>query len=122
MNFNSWEEKSMLNRLLNVCGILGLFLILVLLSAPAMRAQGAAEANYKAKCASCHGPDGVGATPAGKAMKARDFHAPEVQKETDAELTEIISNGKNKMPKYADKLKDTEIKDLAAYVRGLGKK
>ena len=55
-------------------------------------------------------------------MKVRDFHAPEVQKETDAELTDIISNGKNKMPKYADKLKDPEIKDLVAYVRALGKK
>lgn len=97
-------------------------LVLALLCVPAARAQGTAEANYKAKCAGCHGPDGTGSTPAGKAMKVRDFHAPEVQKETDAELTDIISNGKNKMPKYADKLKDPEIKDLAAYVRALGKK
>jgi cytochrome c6 len=97
-------------------------LVLALLCVPAARAQGTAEANYKAKCAGCHGPDGTGSTPAGKAMKVRDFHAPEVQKETDAELTDIISNGKNKMPKYADKLKDTEIKDLVAYVRALGKK
>ena len=55
-------------------------------------------------------------------MKVRDFHAPEVQKETDAEMTDIITNGKEKMPKYAGKLKDAEIKDLAAYVRALGKK
>jgi mono/diheme cytochrome c family protein len=111
----------MLKRLTNSCTRLGLLLILLLLSVPAMRAQGGAEANYKAKCAGCHGPDGAGSTPAGKAMKARDFHAPEVQKETDTELTEIISNGKNKMPKYSDKLKDPEIKDLVAYVRALGK-
>ena len=97
-------------------------LILALLFVPRMRAQGTAEATYKAKCAGCHGPDGAGSTPAGKAMKVRDFHAPEVQKETDAELTDIISNGKNKRPKYSDKLKDTEIKDLVAYVRALGKK
>lgn len=87
----------------------------------AMRADDAATI-YKAKCAGCHGPDGAGATAAGKAMKVRDFHAPEVQKETDAELTEIITNGKEKMPKYADKLKPAEIKDLAAYVHELGKK
>jgi mono/diheme cytochrome c family protein len=87
----------------------------------AVRADDAAT-TYKAKCAGCHGPDGVGGTAAGKAMKVRDFHAPEVQKETDAEYTDIISNGKNKMPKYADKLKDAEIKDLVAYVRALGKK
>jgi mono/diheme cytochrome c family protein len=55
-------------------------------------------------------------------MKARDFHFAEVQKETDAELTDIISNGKDKMPKYAGKLKDAEIKDLVTYVRGLGNK
>ena len=97
-------------------------LLLALLFLPALRAQGDAEATYKAKCASCHGLDGSGATPAGKAMKARDFHSADVQKETDAEMTEIISNGKNKMPKYAAKLKDAEIKELVAYVRGLEKK
>ena len=97
-------------------------LILALLFVPAARAQGSAEATYKAKCAGCHGPDGAGSTPAGKAMKVRDFHSPEVQKETDAELTDIIASGKNKMPKYADKIKEGEIKDLVAYVRGLGKK
>ena len=96
--------------------------VAALLVLPAGSAFADAEANYKAKCAGCHGPDGVGATAAGKAMKVRDFHAPEVQKETDAELTDIIANGKNKMPKYADKLKADEIKDLVGYVRGLGKK
>jgi mono/diheme cytochrome c family protein len=45
-----------------------------------------------------------------------------VTKETEAELMDIIANGKNKMPKYADKLKDAEMNDLAAYVRALGKK
>ena len=99
-----------------------LALILALGFVPVARAQGTAEATFKAKCAGCHGADGVGGTPAGKAMKAHDFHSPEVQKETDAELTDIITNGKNKMPKYADKLKDAEIKDLAAYCRSLGKK
>jgi mono/diheme cytochrome c family protein len=97
-------------------------LLLALLFLPAVSALADAEATYNAKCAGCHGPDGSGSTPAGKAMKTRDFHSAEVQKETDAELTDIIANGKNKMPKYADKLKDMEIKDLVAYVRGLGGK
>lgn len=97
-------------------------LLLALLFLPAVSALADAEATYKAKCAGCHGPDGAGSTPAGKAMKVRDFHAPEVQKETDADLTDIITNGKNKMPKYGDKLKDSEIKDLLGYVRMLGKK
>jgi len=97
-------------------------LCLALLFLSAVSALADAEATYKAKCAGCHGPDGSGSTAAGKAMKVRDFHAPEVQKETDAELTDVIANGKNKMPKYADKMKDTEIKELVTYVRALGKK
>lgn len=101
---------------------LALLLTLVLCCVAGMRAQNNADANYKAKCAGCHGPDGTGSTAAGKAMKVRDFHDPDVQKQTVAELADIISNGKNKMPKYSDKLKDTEIKDLAAYVHDLGRK
>ncbi len=112
----------MMNKIAKSIGGSILFVTLLFLCVPAARAQGTAEATYKAKCAGCHGPDGTGSTAAGKAMKVRDFHAPEVQKETDAELTDIISNGKNKMPKYSDKLKDAEIKGLVAYVRSLGKK
>jgi mono/diheme cytochrome c family protein len=97
-------------------------LLAALLFLPAIGARADAEATYKAKCAGCHGPDGSGTTAAGKAMKTRDLHDPDVQKETDAEWTEIISSGKNKMPKYADKLKDAEIKDLVVYVRTLSKK
>ena len=44
-------------------------------SAPAF-AQNAGAATYKAKCAMCHGADGLGTTPAGKAMKAASFKDP----------------------------------------------
>ena len=40
---------------------------------------------------------------------------------SDADLTQAIEKGKNKMPGYAGKLKDSEVKELVAYVRGLGK-
>ena len=75
-----------------------------------------AAGTYKAKCAMCHGPDGKG----GK-MGTRDFASPEVKAETDAQLTEIISKGKGKMPAYGEKLKENEIKDLIGYVRSLAK-
>ena len=75
-----------------------------------------AAATYKAKCAMCHGPDGKG----GK-MGTRDFASPEVKAETDAQLTEIITKGKGKMPSYSGKLKDTEVKDLVSYIRSLAK-
>jgi cytochrome c6 len=92
-----------------------------LLVSPA-KSQGAGEKVYKAKCASCHGPDGVGATPTGKATKARDFCSDEVKKETDEEWTTIIVKGRNKMPSYDKKLTDAEVKDVIAYIRGLCKK
>jgi mono/diheme cytochrome c family protein len=86
------------------------------------RAQGDAAKNYTAKCATCHGPDGSAGTPAGKALKARDFHSADVQNESDDALAQIIASGKNKMPAYGKQLKDAEIKDLVAYCRALGKK
>jgi len=75
-----------------------------------------AAATYKTKCAMCHGADGKG----GK-MGTRDFASAEVKAETDTQLTDIITKGKGKMPSYNGKLKDTEIKDLVAYIRGLAK-
>lgn len=106
----------------NICVRWFFAIILALWFVPALRAQGDAEATFKAKCAGCHGADGGANTPAAKALGVRDFQSPDVQKETDAELADIIGKGKNKMPKYGDKLKDSEIKDLVSYVRALGKK
>jgi len=105
-------------RINGVVAILGLALAL---GVPA-RADDASAALYKSKCAGCHGADGAGQTAAGKAMKAPDFHDPDVRKMSDADLTAIISMGKNKMPGYAKTMKPEEIKGLVAYVRELGKK
>lgn len=111
----------MKNRALLISvAILG-FLI-VFSYAPAGGAQVAAQDVYKAKCASCHAADGTGNTPAGKALKVRDFRAPEVQKLTDDQLIEITAKGKNKMPGYEKTLKAEQIKSLVAYVRELTKK
>jgi len=35
---------------------------------------------YKSKCAICHGADGKGKTPTGKALHVRDLGSPEVQR------------------------------------------
>lgn len=75
-----------------------------------------AATTYKAKCAMCHGADGKG----GK-MGTRDFASAEVKAETDAQLTDIITKGKGKMPSYDGKLKAEDIKGLVAYIRGLAK-
>ena len=80
-----------------------------------------AAATFKAKCAMCHGADGKG-SPMGIKMGAHDFTSDDVQKQTDVQLAAIITKGKGKMPAYDGKLKDAEIKDLVAYIRGLAKK
>jgi mono/diheme cytochrome c family protein len=83
-----------------------------------LRAQDA-SGMFKSKCAGCHGPDGTGSA-MGKKMGAHDFTSADVQKMSDADLTDVITNGKNKMPKYAS-LKPEEIKGLVAYIRTLKK-
>jgi cytochrome c6 len=87
----------------------------------AVRAQGDAAKDYATKCAVCHGADGSASSPAGKALKARDFHSPDVQKESDDVLAQVIANGKNKMPAFGKQLNGAQIKALVIYVRQLGK-
>jgi mono/diheme cytochrome c family protein len=83
-------------------------------------AHAQAEGMYKAKCAACHGADGSGSA-MGKKMGVHDFHSPDVQKQSDADLTGAIANGKNKMPAYGKSLKPEDIQGLVAYIRTLGK-
>jgi cytochrome c6 len=90
------------------------------LSAPA-RADNPGEATYKAKCAMCHGPDGRGETTTGKAMKVKDLASEDIQKQSDAELSDAISKGKGKMPAYKT-LTAEQVKDLVGYIRSFAKK
>jgi mono/diheme cytochrome c family protein len=84
-------------------------------------AQSAGADTYKAKCAMCHGADGLGATPAGKNLKAASFKDPSIVKAPDAQLIAAVKSGKNKMPAYAGKLTDDQIKAAVAYIRTLEK-
>src|SRR5437773_146654 len=77
---------------------------------------------FGGKCAVCHGPDGSAKTSIGKTMKIRDFHSPEVQKQSDADLKAVITKGKGKMPAFENKLTAQQIDDLVAYIRELAKK
>ncbi len=80
-----------------------------------------AQTLYKQNCAMCHGPDARAQTPMGKRLNIADLHSAAVQNKTDAELTTIITDGKGKMPPFKSKLKPEQIKDLASYVKSLGK-
>ena len=88
----------------------------------AARADDASAKLYQSKCVACHAADGTGNTHGGKALKVMPFSDPEIQKQSDADLTAIIAKGKNKMPAYEKSLKPDEIKGLVTYVRELGKK
>lgn len=70
---------------------------------------------YKGKCMACHAADGTGSV-VGKKIGVRDFHSPDVQKESDADLTDAIAKGRNKMPAYEKSLQPDEIKALIAYI------
>lgn len=80
-----------------------------------------AAADYKAKCATCHGPDGKGDTAMGKTMKVKDLGSAEVQKQSDADMATIIEKGKKPMPGYEGKLTKDQIDALVKYVRSLKK-
>jgi cytochrome c oxidase cbb3-type subunit 3 len=94
----------------------------VVLSLPiCVRAQTASDTPYTAKCAGCHGSDGTGSS-MGKAMGAHDFTSSEVQRMSDSQLSDVITNGKTrKMPAYGKSLNPDDIKRLVAYVRTLKK-
>ncbi|HZU33597.1 MAG TPA: cytochrome c [Candidatus Angelobacter sp.] len=77
-----------------------------------------AEALYKAKCQVCHGPDGKGSA-AGQKLGVKDFHSPEVAKQSDADLADITKQGKGKMPGYGKSLSDDQIKQLVKFIRSM---
>lgn len=76
---------------------------------------------FKSKCAACHGATGAGDSAMGKNLKLRDLGSADVQKQSDDELTNIIANGKGKMPKYDGKLTKDQIADVVKYIRTLKK-
>lgn len=74
---------------------------------------------FEYHCVTCHGKTGK-ATKRGKALKAPNFADAEWQVSiTDEEILETITNGKNKMPRWSERLSKEEIAALAKYIRKL---
>ena len=72
----------------------------------------ASDANYKAKCAMCHGAAGEG-KPGMKTAPMKDSAA-----KSEADLDAIITKGKApKMPAFEGKLKPEEIKAIVAEIK-----
>jgi cytochrome c6 len=89
-------------------------------SAQARSAQGsaAAKATFQSKCAMCHGPDGAGSE-VGKSMNVPDLRSPAVQKLPDAQLAQVISDGKGGMPPFKSSLSEDQIHALVTHIRSL---
>src|SRR5258708_13076429 len=71
----------------------------------------ASSATYRAKCAACHGPDG-GGSEVGKSMHVPDLRSQAVQKQSDAELAQIISNCKGRMPPFKNSPHQNQLPPL----------
>ena len=74
------------------------------------------------KCALCHGKDGAGQTIKGKKLKLKDIRSAEVQKLTDAQMTDLMVKGKGDMQSYAKELSAQQMKDLVSFMRSIAKK
>jgi mono/diheme cytochrome c family protein len=84
--------------------------------AQAQSSDGTLTANpvFKNNCAKCHGKTAQGrhfGGPSLVALKARDV--------SNQDLQDVISNGKNHMPKFAGKLATEEISTLVRQIKAL---
>jgi mono/diheme cytochrome c family protein len=79
---------------------------------------------YKTQCSPCHGDKGKGDGPASAALnpKPADHTSAALQAESDALLFYKISEGRNPMPGFKDKLKASDRWALINYIRTLSKK
>ncbi len=91
--------------------------VIALASAPAVQAAADGKALFDAKCAMCHGKDGV-AKPMAKG--SANFNDAKWQEATKVEAIETaITDGKGKMKGYKDKMSAEEIKAVATYVKSI---
>ena len=93
---------------------------------PASVVAADSEAAYKAKCASCHGPDGKGKQKIAEMLKIDlsrlELVDDETSKKSDAELARITRDGEGKsMKPFKSQFSDAEITELVKYIRSLKK-
>ena len=114
--------KTVLIKLVNPVTLVKLCLFFTLAAAslnPLAAAPLSGADLFKGKCVMCHGQNGSGDTPMGQKLKIRDLRSADVQKQTDAEFTTIITNGKPPMPAYGKTLAPADIKQLVTYLRNM---
>ena len=115
---NAEKRKTCFGRVVVVAAI---FLAVHYCVPPAATAQQqTARSTFSSTCASCHGQTGV-PTAVGKSLNAPDLGSADVQSHTNAQLQQIISDGKGNMPPFKGSLSEAQINSLVAYVRTFSK-
>ena len=83
------------------------------------------KALYEKHCMACHGPQGKGDGPTGKMLTppAADFSSAVSKKKSEAELREVIENGKpgTAMGPWKNQLAPTDLNNVLGYVTTLRK-
>jgi cytochrome c6 len=93
---------------------------ILLFSASAVAADVDGKAVYAKHCANCHGPDGLGQTPAGKALKTVSLVDPQwATPDALAKIETATRDGVPRMPAMKAKLTPEEITAVAHYVQQL---
>jgi len=122
MGQDQYERHVMFASLMLLVLFAGLMFFVVSIARASPAPNGAADsATYRTKCAMCHGPDGSGSA-VGKSMNVPDLRSPEVQKLPDAQLAQIISDGKGGMPPFKSSLNEDQIHSMVSYIRSLRQK
>ena len=94
--------------------------VTLLMSASALYAADPAT-EFKQRCAQCHGPDAKGNTTIGKSLRIPDLSGAEAGNRSNAELAQVISDGRGSMPPFRGVLDEPSIKQLVDYIRSLQK-
>jgi len=122
MNQDRPRQHIMFGSLILLVLFVGLTLFVVSIVRASPGPDGAASsATFRTKCAMCHGQDG-GGSEVGKSMNVPDLRSPAVQKLSDTQLAQIISDGKGGMPSFKNSLSEDQIHSLVSYVRSLHQK
>lgn len=69
------------------------------------------------QCATRHGPDGEGSA-LGMRIHAVDLRSEEVQSQSDADPSRVVSEGRKNMPPFKNALSKAEIDSPVAYIFG----
>ena len=83
-------------------------------------ANNSAASIYKTNCVSCHGQDGRGSA-VGKSLHVADFHSVQVQQQSEAQLADVVAQGRGNMPAFGTRFSKEQIDALVKYIRILGK-